>query len=94
MKYIFNLKKINLLNLKIRFYFKMESKSYTTCQEIEDYLNSINFQYKKYTHNAVLTMEDMKNSCKFDHSPYIKNRFMQDKKKNFYLVVSQVDTPE
>jgi hypothetical protein len=77
MRFIFNIKKLILLNKKnIFFLSKMEGKEYTSCEAIEEYLKSINFQYKKYNHAPVLTMDDMKNNCKFDHSPYIKNRFM------------------
>lgn len=38
-------------------------------------------------------MEDVKTHCKFDHAPFIKNMFFQDKKKNYYLVIQHVDTP-
>jgi hypothetical protein len=81
---------INRLRL---WYFFMEQQGFKTRQECLTCLDGLGIKYVLHEHEPVFNMEQL-SQVKLDKSPYVKNLFYADSKKqnSYYMVVAETNT--
>jgi len=63
-------------------------------EKVHTYLHQQNIAFSTFTHAPAFTCADMANIKKdMPHHGLIKNLFLKDKKKRYYLLVALADTP-